>query len=382
MGEETRRSAKDAMLKSFEGRDAAIDNLRTFVVVLVVFLHAAIGYTSFSEYDPKHYIDATAPVVDSSRWSALDLPVVFIDTFSMPLLFLISGLFIFSGLDRKGSGGFFLSRLKRLGIPFLAAAFLISPLAFWPSYLMATPDSPTPYWIRFFTTDGWLIGAPWFLWLLLAFDGVAALIHRAAPAALEKLRRAPKVWTILLVMIAAYAPVRLVIDPYFWITRLGPLDVQASRILLYLGSFLLGMALGTGQTWRRAGWPKHWGVWFLVALLSFPVYLFSSQAGDAIMARTINGLAFSVCCAGACLGFIGLFRQITPKRNPIIDSLNANAFGVYLFHYPIVHWLQFALVPVGLPAPVKFGAAFLGGLLLSWGTSALARKIAVVRGII
>ena len=127
--------------------------------MLVVFLHAAIGYTSFSEYDPAHYIDATAPVVDPSRWGMLDLPVVFIDTFSMPLLFLISGLFVFSGLDRKGGAGYFRSRLKRLGIPFLAAAFLISPLAFWPSYLMSTPDSTTPYWIRFFTTDGWLIGA-------------------------------------------------------------------------------------------------------------------------------------------------------------------------------------------------------------------------------
>jgi glucan biosynthesis protein C len=367
---------------SAEGRDAAIDTLRTFVVVLVVFLHAAIGYTSFSVYDPAQYIDATAPVVDPSRWAPLDLPVVFIDTFSMPLLFLISGLFVFSGLERKGSAGFFLARLKRLGIPFAVAAFLISPLAFWPSYLMSTPSTSTPYWIRFFTTDGWLIGAPWFLWLLLAFDGIAALIHRVAPDWLERLRREPTEWGILLVMIGAYVPVRLLVSPYAWITRLGPFDVQASRILLYFACFLLGMALGGARQRRNAGWPRHWGLWFLAALISFPVYLGSTQMGDGLAARMINSLAFTVCCAGGCLGFLGAIRLFAPKRIPIIDSLNANAFGVFLFHYPIVHWLQYALIPLTLPAPLKFCTAFLGGLFLSWGVSALIRKIPAVRQII
>jgi glucan biosynthesis protein C len=342
--------------------------------VLVVFLHVAIGYTSFSVYDPDHYIDATAPVVDPSRWPLLDAPVVFIDTFSMPLLFLISGLFVCSGLERKGSGGFFLSRLKRLGIPFAAAAFLISPLAFWPSYLLSTPDSSTPYWIRFFTTDGWLIGAPWFLWLLLAFDGIAALMYRIAPAVLEKVRREPTGFVILLVMVLSYVPVRLFVPPFVWITRVGPLDVQTARILLYFASFLLGVAIGGGGQWRSDGWPRRWGIWLLVALVSFPVYWITY--GDD------HGLAFAVCCAGASLGFLGLFRHFVKKRIPLIDSLNANAFGVYLFHYPTVHWIQFALLPLAWPAPLKFGTAFLGGLILSWGASALIRRIPAVRRIL
>jgi len=69
------------------------------------------------------------------------------------------------------------SRLRRLGVPFVVSAFLLSPLAFWPSYLLGRHTSPTPYWIRFFTEDGWLIGAPWLLWVLLAFDGIVALVH-------------------------------------------------------------------------------------------------------------------------------------------------------------------------------------------------------------
>ncbi|MFC1975273.1 acyltransferase family protein [Chloroflexota bacterium] len=113
--------------------DVPIDYLRSFVIVLVVFLHAALAYTSFSIFNETRYVDSTAPVVDTSRWPLLDLFVLFFDTFMMPLLFLISGLFTISSLERKGGRGFFNARLQRLGIPFVVAALFIAPLAFWPS---------------------------------------------------------------------------------------------------------------------------------------------------------------------------------------------------------------------------------------------------------
>jgi hypothetical protein len=41
-----------------------------------------------------------------------------------------------------------------LDIPFVVASLFIAPLAFWPSYLLAVPESKTPYWVIFFTSDG------------------------------------------------------------------------------------------------------------------------------------------------------------------------------------------------------------------------------------
>ena len=37
----------------------------------------------------------------------------------------------------------------------------------------------------------------------------------------------------------------------------------------------------------------------------------------------------------------------------MLDSLKANAFGMYLIHYVFVVWLQYALLPAELPALVK-----------------------------
>ncbi|MBP1710912.1 MAG: acyltransferase [Deltaproteobacteria bacterium] len=62
-------------------RDIAIDYLRSSVTVLVVAHHAALAYTTFSRYDPGHYMRSTAPVVDSVRWMPLDLLVSWNDMF-------------------------------------------------------------------------------------------------------------------------------------------------------------------------------------------------------------------------------------------------------------------------------------------------------------
>jgi peptidoglycan/LPS O-acetylase OafA/YrhL len=41
-----------------KGQDIAIDYLRAFLIVLVVFLHAALAYTSFSTFNETRWIDS------------------------------------------------------------------------------------------------------------------------------------------------------------------------------------------------------------------------------------------------------------------------------------------------------------------------------------
>ena len=369
-----------------QGRDIAIDYLRSFVIVLVVFLHAALAYTSFSTFSPTRYFDSSAVVVDASRWPLLDLFVLFFDTFMMPLLFLVSGLFTISSLERKGSGGFFLARQQRLGIPFAVGALFIAPLAFLPGFLLAIPGSPTPYLVRFYTSDGWPVGAPWFLWVLLAFNAILALVHWIAPAALAKLRQQPTSLAILLVTIVSLLSLNLFIPIYYWVVSLGPFDLQPARIGLYFAYFLIGAALGTGQQWRRIGWPKHWGYWFILGLLSFFAYILSGNAAIPLLPQLVfqgmRSVAFAASCAGASLGLLGAFRALVRRSHPLFDSLSADSYAIYLIHYPLVHWIQFILLPAAWPAWFKFSLTLIGALALSWGTSKVVRQIPAFRRIL
>jgi len=89
-----------------------------------------MAYPTFAQFNPGHYIWSTAPIVDAQRWEGMDVFIGFNDVFFMPLMFLISGLFVWSGLIRKGSGAYLSDRLLRLGIPFIAAELLLIPLAY------------------------------------------------------------------------------------------------------------------------------------------------------------------------------------------------------------------------------------------------------------
>ena len=118
------------------GRNLWIDYLRSFLTVLVVAHHSSLAYTTFAYFDHTTYINSTSPVVDNSRWLGMDIFENFNDIFFMSLLFLISGLFIFKSINKKGRKIFLYDRFKRLGIPFIIAVTFIIPIAYVPSYYL------------------------------------------------------------------------------------------------------------------------------------------------------------------------------------------------------------------------------------------------------
>jgi hypothetical protein len=76
------------------------------------------------------------PIVDrAAPWTGFTVFSSFNDNFLMSLIFFISGLFVWSSLRRKGAGTFARDRMVRLGIPFLAAAAIVAPIAYYPAYL-------------------------------------------------------------------------------------------------------------------------------------------------------------------------------------------------------------------------------------------------------
>jgi len=104
---------------------------------------------------------------------------------------------------------------------------------------------------------------------------------------------------------------------------------------------------------------------------------FPKLATQALLAIT-----WATSCAGASLGLLGAFRHFACRRQAIVDSLNTNSFSIYLVHYPVVHWIQFALLFVSWPTWIKFGVAFIGGIALSWGISTVLRRIPAVRRVL
>ena len=108
-------------------RNAALDRARTFLTLVVLLHHAVIPYTYFGHTDPKFFI-------------GFDMIVLATDSFFMAMFFLLSGLFVWSGLARKGPLHYLLDRLIRLGLPFAICAFTVIPVAYYAISLRQHPE--------------------------------------------------------------------------------------------------------------------------------------------------------------------------------------------------------------------------------------------------
>jgi len=383
-------------------RDASFDYLRALIVLLVLLHHSVLAYVVMWPAQSRIFSILPAPIVDPRRWAGFDLLAIFNDTFFMALLFLVSGLFVWPGLKRKGAATFLRDRALRLGIPFVLATAVLMPLAYYPSYAATGADPDFLAYARAWLSLGfWPSGPGWFIWLLLVFDAVAAGLYvlrrrwtanTPAPRHLGVHRRPLAFLAILLVASAlVYVPMELSFGAERWLA-LGPFAFQASRPLLYAIYFLVGLQMGastadSGLLASNAELARRWPMWLMAGLAAYALRLgviialvlpvVDSRQSLPLSLRLLNDLTFILCCGTISFAFIALFRRFIIAHRPVFDSLSASSYGMYLIHYPIVVWLQFALLAVALGPIAKGAIVFFGSVALSWGMTLVLRRVPI-----
>lgn len=379
-----------------------IGYLRGFIVALVVAHHSALAYHPYAPPPPASLVPqphwwTAFPIVDPARWSAATAFVAFNDSFFMSLMFFLSGLFFWHSFVRKGTGRFLRDRLLRLGLPFVIAAAIFAPIAYYPTWLQISHHAVTTgFWHQWLSLGSWPAGPAWFVWVLLAFDSLAALLFTFAPQCGDALGRAtarlsgrPIVFFAALVAISAvvYIPLALVFSPVVW-TAVGPFFFQTSRILHYFVYFLIAIGVGAAGLDRGllaldGKLARRWLLWTVAAPVVFAASLALTIAAVAkhphsqAWAVAYNA-GFVLACAAISFAFLALFLRFFRAQSRIFDSLSANSYAIYLVHYMFVSWLQYALLPASLPGYAKFAIVFLGALGLSWATSAALRRIPAI----
>jgi surface polysaccharide O-acyltransferase-like enzyme len=383
-------------LTEVTGRKVEFDYLRAFVITLVLFVHSALAYTTSAFINFENPIATTSPVVNEQRWIGFDLIVALNETFLMPLLFFISGIFVWQSLARKGAWKYFGDRLKRLGLPFVIGILLLIPLAYYPAQLEVgliteKNTSYSVFWLGMVRSGFGTAGPLWFLWLLLAFNCLSTLLYRVAPLLGDFVRgrlniilgRPVAFFGVLLgISIIVYLPIAIIFGPLRWI-GIGPFNAQAGRILLYLVYFLTGTAVGAigidRSVFKTDGaLAKRWWGWAAVGLMSFTVFIIMIVVVTPMERTIVSEIAFVVCCWAIVSGMTGFFLRFAKRRVRIFDSLSENSYGIYIVHYVFITWLQYLLLGSGLAPLVKGMVVFVATLILSWGVVAAIRRIPAV----
>jgi surface polysaccharide O-acyltransferase-like enzyme len=366
-------------------RNAALDRARTFLTLVVLLHHAVIPYTYFGHTDPK-------------SWIGFDMIVLATDSFFMAMFFFLSGLFVWPGIARKGPANYLRDRLTRLGLPFVICAFTIIPIAYYAVSLRQHPEIGfTEFWWTTITKGPWPSGPIWFLWVLFGFDLVACVLFRLSRNLLDPInrlslhgrRRPAEFFAVMFAVTAAlYIPGRIHFGPGSWF-EFGPFSVQHGRVLLYATYFFFGAGIGVlnmdrgllAADGRMARVTWDWMVLALVpyCLMWVLVYVKREILGNPPLLphwyEGIYGFCFAAFSVAVMFLILAYFLRFKQSGWSMLDPLQADAYGMFLVHYPIVLWLQYWLFDFDLPAIVKAVIVFVLTVLLSWAATAALRKI-------
>jgi surface polysaccharide O-acyltransferase-like enzyme len=373
-------------------RNPSIDRTRTFLTLVVLLHHAVIPYTYFGHTDPKSFF-------------GFDMIVLATDSFFMAMFFFLSGLFVWPGIARKGPQNYLSDRLFRLGLPFVICAFTVIPLAYYAISLRYHPEIGfSEYWWKTITVGPWPSGPVWFLWVLFAFDLVACLLYRLSPDMLDPInrlslhgRRRPAVFfaVMLAVTAAFYIPGLIHFGPSSWF-EFGPFSVQHGRVMLYATYFFFGAGIGVRNMDRgllaadgrmsKVSWD-----WLMLALIPYCllwvlIYIKREILGNpSPLPNWYEGLyavCFTVFSVAILFLILAYFLRFKQSGWSILDPMQADAYGMFLVHYPIVLWLQYWLYDYDLPAIVKASIAFLLTVAVSWAVTAALRQIPGARRVL
>lgn len=373
-----------------ENRLFFIDNLRWVMITLVVLIHTSVTYSGIGGW---YYIENKS--IDTVSTVVFGMFNTFTQAYFMGFMFLIAGYFVPSSYDRKGLIKFINDKSFRLGIPVLIYIFIINPFILY--YLLGT-NSETPF-MQFYahyiiSTD--FIGGTgplWFALALLIFSIVYALFSRAGIKPFKSVvnKGFPRNFHIVLVI--------LLISLLNFIVRIflpfgtSIYNMQLCFFSQYIVLFILGIAAyrknwlmnirsSFGTSWLKLSLGLGLIVWLLLMIFGGPL---SGQEyvilGGLYWQSAVYSLWEQLVCAGVILGFIIVFRDKYNFHGRLSSFLSDNAFGVYVFHAPILISISLLLKGVNIHPIAKFVLIAVIVVPAAFIFSSMIRKVPIFRKI-
>ncbi len=383
-------------------RDLSIDYLRTTLTLMVVAHHSMLAYTTWASFNREHVFRSTAPIVDSSRWVVLNYAENFNDVFFMSLMFFISGIYAYPAIRRHGALNFSRDRLLRLGLPFAVAVCGLMPLAFYPSWTLGNQSSGFASFYGHIAHIGFQVGPPWFIWVLLLFDLVLALLLYPGQQWLvltEKLTRKLQTHSVaafeamLVLSGLVYLPLLSRYGFAAWtVLFTSPFAFQQARIALYALWFVAGILVGvpgiaTGFLSRSGSLARNWKGWTIVCVVAYATLSilprFLAHHGMVLAnSKAIEAILWVFSCVASCFAFLAIYRGLEMRPSRLMNSLSRSAYVMYLVHYVFITWTQKALLPVPVHAGIKAAVVFVATVTFSWLMAQILIRIPVVKTII
>lgn len=336
-----------------------LDWLRVIAFALLILYHIGMFYVPWS----WHVKSGHAPV------DALQLPMILMSSWRLPLLFFVSGVAVRFALDKTPHTTFLPNRLYRLLIPLLFGMWVIcAPQAYYELTQSGQFNGSVLEFYRGYATMPWASPSEWsiitptwnHLWYLLYVLVYTLLIaltswfsNRRFEAALETLaERALRFPDLSLI---AVLPALFMLILYVFAASYG-----AQQTLWgdwhNLTASLLTMLLGYVFAKNEAFWDylKHrrWA-FLMLALISSAAVTIGMQKD--LFATATHAVVRIIHCWSVLYTLLGFSQVFLNKDSAVLRYLSAAIFPYYVLHQTLIIVVGIALSSLGYSLFIESG---------------------------
>ena len=354
------------MMETTMNRRYDIDALRVIVFGLLIFYHVGMFFVPWDFH-----------LKNSIVYEWLALPMVFVNQWRLPLLFVISGMGTFFNISKRNGGGFAKERFVRLFIPLVVGILLVVP--------------PQVYFERL--ANGQFVGNYFEFWPAKAFVGV----YPAGNFSWHHLWFLPYLLLYSLVLIPVFLYLRnhsqawiirktkqlsaakfglfaLAIPLIFWEIILRP-GFPSTHALIndwynhvnYITLFFYGFLLMTIRDVLWENIVKNRRLYLITGIVTFLLLLFLDLAVGLFTGK--EELIHAIIAVNEwawILALIGYAATNLNKPSRTLTYANEAVYPFYILHQTVIIALGYYLKDLEMGLLLKFPIMITGTFGISW----------------
>ncbi|WP_319482945.1 acyltransferase family protein [uncultured Draconibacterium sp.] len=314
-----------------------IDNLRIFLIGLVVLLHFNITYGAPGDW---YYNESEAGMPEIIIQTMFNMTN---QAFFMGMFFFISAYFTAASLKRKTTGKFIKDRLVRLGIPLVVFYFFLNPLTNFVHYYFIKHEAVT--FVGFLTNPrAWGFGPMWFVETLLLFTVIYLVVFNREKTIKMSYPGTGKLVIGAIILGLSQYVIRMWL-PVGW--SMPFTNLQFPFFVQYIVLLVFGV-IAYNNNWLEAISFKSAKRWFIFAQLMIwlvlPVVLYvggkENGVEDFVGGGTWQSFAWAIweqlVCVAMIIGLFGMAKKYFNRQGGLAKQLSASAYGVYIIHPPVI----------------------------------------------
>ena len=371
-------------------RSLYLDQIKAVIVALVIALHVPMAFGDMSWIGVRIPVEGLVGPFFTGFFGWYGYAI---NSFIMPMMFLISGYFVPRSVHKKGILQYLQGRLQRLGIPLMTGMLLVNNSSIW----LARQSPGSPFAGQAFNDLPFnTVFVLWFLVVLLAFDLLYCswVWLRGNRYAVDTTVPIPAMRSWLISAIAlGILEVVMAMQTNLWsaLSRspLNALAIQGPHFFTYAFLFFLGCKASFHQ------WFERLDTYLVMKWIRLSLFLLLSVLGLSMAlsfnANLIDKPAKIVLLVYFLYPFIGWgvmsylimwFQRNGDRFGKWLAIAGINSYGAYIIHSLVLVVVLMAVGFIGINPWLIAMISTLFSILISFGLAGQLRRVPAVAKIL